>query len=63
MVCFAESVLPATYLLSKLSIIKERQISTQDFRPRERISLCQSHGYAHFVALMEIQAQEDSGGQ
>ena len=43
--------------------MKERQISTQDFCPRERISLCQSHGYAHYVALMEIQAQEDSGGQ
>ena len=55
------SVLPATYFLSKSSIVEERRISTQDFCPRERILLRQCNGYAHLVALMETQA--DSGGQ
>ena len=50
------SVLPTTYFLSKFSIVKERQISTQDVYPRGRLSLCQRHGYTHFVALMETQA-------
>ena len=48
--------LPTTYFLSKFSIVKERQISTQDFCPRGRLSLRQRHGYTHFVALMETQA-------
>ena len=50
------SVLPTTYFLSKFSIVKERQISTQDFGPRGRLLLRQRHGYTHFVALMETQA-------
>ena len=61
MVCFAESVLPATDFLSKSSIAEERRIPAQDFCPRGPISLRQCHGYGHFVALMETQA--DSGGQ
>ena len=55
MLCWI-SLLPATYFLSTSSIVEERQISTQDICPRERILLHQCHGYAHFVALMEIQA-------
>ena len=50
------SVLPTTYFLSEFSIVKERQISTQDFWPRGRFLLRQRHGYTHFIALMETQA-------
>ena len=42
--------------MSKSSIVKERQIYTQDFRPCGRLSLRQCHGYTHFVVLMEPQA-------
>ena len=50
------SVLPTTYFLFKFSIVQERQISAQDFCPRGRLSSRQRHGYTHFVALMETQA-------
>ena len=50
------SVLPTTYFFSEFSIVKERQISTQDFCLRGRLSLRQRHGYTHLVALMETQA-------
>ena len=49
-------VLPTTYFKFKFSIVKERQISTQDFNPGGRLLLHQRHGYTHFVALMETQA-------
>ena len=55
MLCWI-SLLPATYFLSTSSIVEERRISTQDICPRERILLHRCHGYAHFVALMETQA-------
>ena len=55
MLCWV-SVLPRICFLSKSSIVKERQIYTQDFRPCGRLSLRQCHGYTHFVVLMEPQA-------
>ena len=60
MVSFAEyQFYQPPIFLSKPSIVEERRISTQDFCPRERLSLRQCNGYALLVALMETQA--DSG--